>query len=198
MTNLSSISHLKVELSLVDDELESNLYDACGADSAAENVLHARTEVSIQDSAYPSKIEPKLPGSCEPIARIKSNPPGAYVSVKNRTAEPSGSCVSVKNRTPKPPGACISVKNRTRTIRILEFVFTPTVLSFVNLFGHMAFLPNYFSEQKGVQEKYLNMVVKINPVYWLKRNQHMARKKKFLPITALSSINRRKLFIAQK
>ena len=39
-----------------------------------------------------------------------------------------------------------------------------------------AYLPNYFSEQKGVQEKYLNMVVKINPVYWLKRNQHMAGK----------------------
>ena len=40
-----------------------------------------------------------------------------------------------------------------------------------------AYLPNYFSEQKDVQEKYLNMVVKINPVNWLKRNQHMAGKK---------------------
>ena len=38
------------------------------------------------------------------------------------------------------------------------------------------YFPNYFSEQKGGQEKYLNMVVK-NPVYWLKRNQHMAGKK---------------------
>ena len=60
-----------------------------------------------------------------------------------------------------------------------------------------AYLPNYFSEQKGVQEKYLNMVVKINPVYWLKRNQHMAGEK-FRPITALNSVNRRKPFIAQK
>ena len=34
-----------------------------------------------------------------------------------------------------------------------------------------AYLPNYFSEQKGVQEKFLHMVVKINPVYWMKRNQ---------------------------
>ena len=33
---------------------------------------------------------------------------------------------------------------------------------------------NYFSGQKGVQEKYLHMVVKIKPVYWLKRKQHMA------------------------
>ena len=40
-----------------------------------------------------------------------------------------------------------------------------------------AYLPNYFSEQKGVQEKYLNMVVKMNPVYWQKINQHMAGKK---------------------
>ena len=40
-----------------------------------------------------------------------------------------------------------------------------------------AYLPNYFSEQKGVQEKSRNMVVKINLVNWLKRNQHMARKK---------------------
>ena len=40
-----------------------------------------------------------------------------------------------------------------------------------------AYWPNYFSEQKGVQEKCLNMVVKINPVYWLKRNQHMTGKK---------------------
>ena len=37
-----------------------------------------------------------------------------------------------------------------------------------------AYLPNYFSGQKGVQEKYLYMVVKINPVNGLKRNQHMA------------------------
>ena len=36
-----------------------------------------------------------------------------------------------------------------------------------------AFLPNYFSGQKGVQENYLHMVLKINPVNWLKRNQHM-------------------------
>ena len=40
-----------------------------------------------------------------------------------------------------------------------------------------AYLPNYVSGQKGVQEKYLNMVVKKNPVNWLKRNQHMAGKK---------------------
>ena len=38
---------------------------------------------------------------------------------------------------------------------------------------------------------------KKNPVNWLKRNQHMAGKK-FRPITALNSVNRRKLFIAQK
>ena len=35
------------------------------------------------------------------------------------------------------------------------------------------YLPYYFCGQKGVPEKYLHMVVKINPVYWLKRNQHV-------------------------
>ena len=40
-----------------------------------------------------------------------------------------------------------------------------------------AFLPNYFSGQKGVQEKSLNMVVKKNPVYWMKKSQNMAGKK---------------------
>ena len=44
-----------------------------------------------------------------------------------------------------------------------------------------AYLPNYSGEQKGVQEKYLNMVVKINRVYWLKTEKKPAygRKKNY-------------------
>ena len=52
-----------------------------------------------------------------------------------------------------------------------------------------AYLPNYSSGQKGVQEKYLNMVVKINPVYWLKRNYSIWQDTKFRPITDLNSVN---------
>ena len=60
------------------------------------------------------------------------------------------------------------------------------------------YLPNYFCEQKVVQEKYRNMVVKINPVNWLKRNQHMAGKKMPANNCFVNSVNRHELFIAQK
>ena len=47
-------------------------------------------------------------------------------------------------------------------------------------------------------EKYVNMVVKKKSGLLAEKNPAYGRKKKFRPITALNSISRRKLFIAQK
>ena len=59
------------------------------------------------------------------------------------------------------------------------------------------FIPNYFRWQKGVQDKYLYMVVKINrSIDW--KETSIWPDTKLRPITVLNSVHKRKLFIAQK
>ena len=108
------------------------------------------------------------------IPAILPNYFGYLCNVKSLLASTRILCSS----GPKSP----AVTTRPLSLEFHYKIFVP-IQTFCNLslknrnWKILCILLNYFRGQKGVLENYLHMVVKINPVNWRKRNQHMAGKK---------------------